>query len=167
MSEKTSRRVLAEMRDTPPEAPRDTSACEAYGCPCVASVNVGVGLQCSWHWGVPSERWQATTRALREHQWLIDHITDMQQRHSRGDSQCVALALALEFWAQHPEKQPNAHEKRHFNGYIGRMRNELRHRIGALEHPPKPTVPQSEWAEFSGMFRPGSVEDGNSQKAKQ
>ena len=152
---KSSRQVLAGMRGAmaPADQPeREPSDCQAFGCPCVASVNIGEGWQCSWHWNAPSDRWQAITQALREHQWLIDHISRMQHMHSRGDPRCATIAL--EFWAQQPEQQPNAHEQRHVNAYIGRMRDELRHRVGVLAKAPKRTVPQHEWPAFETMFRP-------------
>ena len=146
---KTSRQALTEMRgemakSDQPE--RDPAACEAFGCPCAATVNVGAGWQCAWHWGQTADCWQAITKSLREHKWLIDHISQMQRMHSRGDAKCASMAM--EFWEQQPEQQPNAHEQRNINAYIGRMRNELRHRAGLLARPPKHTVPQREWPEF-------------------
>ena len=152
---KTSRQVLDGMRgdvDKTDQPGRNPSACEAYGCPCAATVDAGSGWQCSWHWGESSDRWQAVTQALREHQWLIDHISTMQRMHSKGDRQCATMAL--EFWAQHPEQQPNEHEQRSINAYIGRMRSELKYRVGGLAKPPQRTKPQRDWPEFKKILPP-------------
>ncbi|MBI5259800.1 MAG: hypothetical protein HY855_25090 [Burkholderiales bacterium] len=120
---------------------QDPAKCSAYGCPLRASVNQGGGWQCFCHaWATP-DKWQAITRELREHDWLIGLIGDLQRLYNEGSKDQPWLTMAREFWAEYPDLKPTAREVANWNLYLWRMRAELEHRVGARSKKPEPLEP--------------------------
>lgn len=122
-------------------------SCTAYGCPCRGTVDLGSSgrFNCSWHAWAPQDRWQAITQGLREHQWLLDFIGELQHAFYRGKNGDW-LARAQQFFETDPYCQPTGSERLSFNRYVWRMREELSWRIGIRKERPEPREPMGDSA---------------------
>lgn len=120
------------------KAPESDLRCHAHGCPCRGTISLEGGkFCCAGHALIPSDKWQAATRSLNDHRWLIeftDEIREMEFAHQdwRG--------FSVQFWTNQdeyciPDPLENAVP------YRNRMRGELLHRCG-LGKRPAPRLPQ-------------------------
>lgn len=125
----------------------DPTKCAAYGCPMRASVSHGGGSwQCSCHAYASPDKWQAITRELRAHDWMLGFIGDLQSLYITGAADKPWVKMAREFWAEFVEMQPTANEVTHWGTYLWRLRADLEFRVGvrskkpvALKDPAPPT----------------------------
>jgi hypothetical protein len=119
--------------------------CTAYGCPCRGTVDLGGGgrAACSWHAWAPQDRWQAITRALNEHQWLIDFLGELYRLQYRGRTG-EWVQRADQFFELDPDCMPQGPERTRFNVYVWRLREELGFRVGSRKERPVPRLPMAE-----------------------
>lgn len=119
--------------------------CSAYGCPCRGTVDLGGSGRsaCQWHAWAPQDRWQAITRGLNEHQWLIDFIGELYRLQYRGRNG-EWLARADQFFETDPDCMPQGPERTRFNVYVWRLREELAFRAGSRKERPAPRPPMAQ-----------------------
>lgn len=121
----------------------DTRACAAYGCPARGSVDLtGSGkFVCSCHAVAAPAKWQEVTRAIRDHDWLLGLIGDLQRQYMGGTSKVDYVRYATEFWATDPFMVPSPVERDHWPLYLERLRSELAFRVGVNSKRPAPRAP--------------------------
>jgi hypothetical protein len=144
MTESIRARVHKALNPQPEaEFNADPGACRALGCPCRGTIDLGSSgrFYCAWHARTDGDKWPALTAALHSHQWLIDHIGEMQRLHSEAGTGKPWLAAADSFWRDQPELKPQGHERTTWGFYLWRLREELAYRVGARKEPPEPRVP--------------------------
>lgn len=126
----------------------DVTRCEAYGCPCRATISVEGGRwTCVNHAFMVQDDWQNVTRKLNENKWLVDFIGDMQRMAAKHEDW---RGFASMFWAgtdEHCMPDPKEADV----PYQNRMRGELMWRAGAIaKRPavrlPKPVKPSGSFA---------------------
>lgn len=121
--------------------PEFSNRCHASGCPCRGTISMEGGhFLCSAHAFIPADQWPRVTQKLREHEWLIAFIGDMQ----RMDRHCEDWrGFAVQFWHNQddyckPDSRENAIP------YQNRMRAELLYRCGLVKRPavrlPQPLI---------------------------
>lgn len=114
--------------------------CKANGCPCIGSVDIGGGFNCRYHAFADGDKWPSITRGLRDHDWLIGFMADIDKQHKGWRE------YAERFWEEaEPAMVPDASEcKAH---YAYRLHLSLAYRVGARDKAPEVMVPQGkEWA---------------------
>lgn len=117
---------------------KDLTRCEAYDCPCRASVNLGSGWVCSAHSGVPVDRWAELTRGLQNNKWLIDFIDEMRKMDSTHQDW---RGFAEKFW-NGADDFCKPHDQEEAVPYQNRMRFELIFRAGGTPKRPPPHLPK-------------------------
>jgi hypothetical protein len=116
----------------------DTRMCRANGCQCVGSFGADPVWFCSWHANQPAEKWQAITRGLREHDWLIGFITTAMKMHQSGKDDELRK-FAHDFWAESDGYMLlTDYEAKHLPLYLLRLRDELAYRVGTSQRRPAP-----------------------------
>ena len=131
-----------KFRDQQPVVERDTTRCTANGCPCRGSVDIGGGFNCRYHAFADGHLWPSITQALRDNDWLIAFMGDIDSAARHKDWR----EYATRFWSEaEPAMVPAADEgKLH---YAYRLHLSLAFRVGAREKAPTVMVPQGkEWA---------------------
>jgi hypothetical protein len=132
-----SRARLRSAEEQPAE--RDPKQCSAYGCPCRATVNVGGnGWACTFHGFAEVDKWQDITRGIREHDWLLGLVSDVQRMDRQNQNW---RAFATQFWVNSDE-HCIPHPKENAAPYCERMIYELLWRIGQRKGRPVARIPQ-------------------------
>ncbi len=136
-------RTKAAVRQQPAPADEGGSLnCKAYGCPCRGVIDLGGGFHCTLHAYASPDKWPQLTSSIREHEWLLSFIGEMQDHHQRGKTTKELGALAATFWEVDPSMAPTPDEQKHWNWYLWRVREELAFRVGQRKDKPAPRVPQ-------------------------
>jgi hypothetical protein len=139
-------REIASRKQEPVES--SPGKCEAYGCPCRASVSVAGGrFACSAHVNAPVEKWQEITRHLNENKWLIEFIDEMRGMEAKFQDW---RGFATQFWHGSDDFcKPLDQEEA--APYQYRMRGELLWRAGVQPKRPHPRIPAE--VKASGHFQ--------------
>ena len=133
---RTAFRRRDEQQDVAPE--KDPTKCGAYGCKCRATINnAGSGWLCFAHAFAPTDRWQAITQGLRDHDWLLMLIQDVRKMDAANQDW---RGFSTQFWA---DSDPFCAPQRFENAqpYADRMLMEVLHRIGERKNRPEPRKP--------------------------
>jgi hypothetical protein len=130
---KSDFRKTVTQKSTVPE--KDLSRCAAYGCPCRASITLG-GDQwlCAAHSLVVSDQWQRVTSKLRDNDWLIGFIGEIQKMDRNQDNW---REFATQFWVN-SDTFCTPVDGEAATLYQNRMRGELMFRVGAVVKRPVP-----------------------------
>lgn len=106
--------------------------CYASNCPCRGSISQEGGhFLCSAHAFIPADRWPGVTEKLRNHDWLIAFIDDIQRMDRMSEDW---RRFAVQFWTNQDEAcLPDVEEQA--IPYQNRMRGELLYRCGLLKRP--------------------------------
>jgi hypothetical protein len=135
-------RELAKQRKQHEPEQTGPQMCQANHCPCIATVQIEGGRWCcSSHAFAVSDKWPAITEGLRNHDWLLGFIADIQRMDRKTEDW---RAFAEQFWdGQDDYCKPVAGEmvngKRtkceHVIPYFNRMKRELDYRLGLCKRP--------------------------------
>lgn len=135
---------LRKRAEHPTPSDRDETRCAAIGCPCRGSVSLEGGrFICTAHAALPSDRWPLITERLREHDWLIGFVDEMQKmdRNPPKPGQPGWREFATQFWQETDDFcVPRPREQA--LPYQNRMRLELLYRCGAMAKRPEPRIPE-------------------------
>jgi hypothetical protein len=143
---KSIRQRVREAASPPEDKAQRIGGCEAYGCPCRGSVDLGSGGKffCQWHaWADPSA-WADVTASLEQHRWLIDHIEELQRLYAKPSKGAPWIRVAETYWREQPEMMPTPVERTNWNFYLWRLREELAHRCGLRKERPVARKPERE-----------------------
>lgn len=138
--------------ESAPQSSRDPLACHADDCPCRGTVDIsGSGnFFCSWHAGIPTQRWPEVTDALHKAQWLLDAIGEIHRLSQSPKHSRAWLAQARVLFANDEQLLPTGDfEQREPNAYIWRLRKELTYRCGNRPDRVAPRVPQAQEPGFA------------------
>lgn len=128
------------------EFQQDDTKCQAYGCPCRASMRLSSGWTCFAHAYASPEDFQRVTTLLRENSWLGNFIDEIILMDKAGTDW---RGFSNQFWENDPHCKPHALEN--VNPYENRMRSELLFRCGQVSKRPEPRLPKE--VKPGGVFK--------------
>lgn len=141
-------------RDAPPEE-RSALACNAHGCPCSGSIDIGSGgrFSCPWHAGLSPDLWGDVTLRLRQEGPLLALIGELQALHAAGGKGAPWVHRAMRAFAAESDLQPTPNERARWNHYLWRLREEIGFRVGVRQDRPAARVPQLDEPGFARPAR--------------
>lgn len=135
---------FAEIRQRTHEAAQpiaDDFGCHADGCPCRGTIRVeGLRWTCSWHAFAKPSMWPQVTQKLREHDWLLNFISEVSRLDRVRPKGNGWREYATKFW-EGVDDHCIPHEKEDCGPYLNRMRAEIAHRCGITSKCPDPRIP--------------------------